>query len=68
MNFVCGNPPDTNKFISFYVTEVLKELDVHKIAKEVDGRILLGHVDKGFCHRHIVAKWLIKHGYEVEEL
>ena len=57
---------------SQYVTEYVKQLnciDVHAIAKELDGKILLCWCKSDtFCHRHIVRKWLQHHGYECEEI
>ena len=52
-----------------YYTDVLDKLDVHKVAKELDGKVLLCfEKPSDFCHRHIVAKWLRDNGYECEEL
>lgn len=44
-------------------------LDPHKIAEEIgDNAILLCFEGPSkFCHRHLVAAWLNKHGYNVTE-
>lgn len=59
-----------DKYIQRYVTEVLAKLDVDKVAKELEGKILLCYEGKNNkkCHRHIVAAWLRSYGYECEEL
>jgi uncharacterized protein (DUF488 family) len=60
---------DKNFYIEQYVSRVLSVLDVQEIATRLEGKIMLCYEKTGdFCHRHIVAKWLIKHGYEVKEL
>ena len=49
--------------------EHLDKLDVHKVAKELDGKILLCWCGKDkFCHRHLIAKWLLKNGYDCREI
>lgn len=53
----------------YYWLEVLSKLDPDKIAKELDGKVLLCYEKStDFCHRHLVAKWLRGFGYEVKEL
>lgn len=52
-----------------YCEHVLNRLDVHDVAKALDGKVLLGIVKSGkFCTRHLVAQWLSSHGYKCEEL
>lgn len=51
-----------------YYRDVLNHLDVHDVARALQDRILLCYEKPGdFCHRHIVAEWLIANGYECEE-
>ena len=53
----------------YYWKETLSTLDPYKVAKELDGKVLLCYEKSGdFCHRHLVAEWLKRYGYEVEEL
>lgn len=57
------------KFTQQYTDQILKRLDPHKVAKELDGKVLLcWEAPYNFCHRQIVANWLKDAGYEVEEL
>ena len=52
-----------------YYEDVLSRLDPKSVAKNLDGKVLLCYEKSGrFCHRHIVAKWLINNGYKCEEL
>lgn len=52
-----------------FILEVLYNLDVHKVAKELDGKVLLCYEkSEDFCHRHIIADWLRANGYECKEL
>ena len=50
--------------------ERLAALDPHQVARELgDHAILLCWEDPGkFCHRHLVANWLRKSGFEVSEI
>ena len=60
---------DKNAYIVAYKRDVLSQLDVHKVAKYLDGHILLCYEHpEAFCHRHIVAKWLNDNGYACEEI
>lgn len=46
----------------------LEELDVNEYAEKFDGCVLLCYEKpEDFCHRHLVAHWLKKNGYECEE-
>ena len=57
------------QYFEAYKQETLSKLDPHKIAKDLEGRILLCYEKSSdFCHRHIVAAWLRHYGYEAEEL
>lgn len=52
-----------------YIRDVLNKLDVHQVAKDLNGKVLLCFEKEGdFCHRHIVAKWLSENGYECHEV
>ncbi len=57
------------QYIAIYNKEVLNKLDPAKVAAELEGKTLLCYEKSGtFCHRHLVAEWLQKHGYKVREL
>ena len=69
------NDGDANKFVQRYKEETLKKLNpVHVVNDmlnliESNNILMLCYEKKGsFCHRHLVAEWLRKAGYEVEEL
>ena len=48
---------------------ILNKLDVHKVYKDLDGKVLCCWCGKGkFCHRNFVKNWLKEAGYECEEL
>ena len=52
-----------------YFAETLNKLDPHIVAAELEGKVLLCYEkSEDFCHRHIVAEWLERYGYEVKEL
>lgn len=53
-----------------FIEETLKKIDVGKLAKELDGKVLLCYenLDKDFCHREVVAQWFNALGYECEEI
>lgn len=52
-----------------YFYETLNKLNPHIVAAELEGKVLLCYEkSEDFCHRHIVAKWLERYGYEVKEL
>lgn len=51
-----------------YYDEVLDKLDPHKVARELNDKILCCYERNGdFCHRHLVRYWLEYYGYEAEE-
>lgn len=52
-----------------YYRDVLNHLNVHDVARALDGKVLLcfERPDE-FCHRHIVAEWLNANGYKCEEM
>lgn len=52
-----------------YYEENLSKLNPHIVAAELEGKVLLCYEkSEDFCHRHIVAEWLERYGYEVKEL
>lgn len=60
---------DEKQYTDFYIA-MLENIGFETIDKGLsDGDVLLCYekYDK-FCHRHILAKWLRQHGYEVAEL
>lgn len=62
---------DRDFYIEHYQKEVLDKLDPKKVYEELgDNSVLLCWEKPGeFCHRHIVAEWLMKNlGVPVEEL
>lgn len=63
------NSGDYNSYIEEYY-EMLYELDVHKIAKELgpDAVLVCYEGKDKFCHRHLVAMWLSDAGYSVVEI
>lgn len=51
-----------------YVRDVLGHLDPHRVASDLNGRVMLCFEKPGdWCHRHYVAEWLIDAGYVVNE-
>ena len=59
---------DEAAYTEAYARDVLGTLDVHKVAADLDGKILLCFEKSGFCHRHLVADWFNKKGYECKEI
>jgi uncharacterized protein (DUF488 family) len=58
-----------HSYFEAYNEETLAPLDPHKVAAELNNKILLCYEkSEDFCHRHIVAAWLRHYGYEAEEL
>lgn len=62
----------TEETIELYKSEYKKQLnklDLDKVFKALDGRVLLCYEPVGeFCHRHIVSEWLRQNGYDIEEM
>lgn len=49
------------EYIRSYYRDVLKKLDPQKVAEDCNGKVLLCYEKpSNFCHRQIVAKWLMK--------
>ena len=56
-------------YFTYYRQETLDKLGPHKVAADLDGKVLLCYEKStDFCHRHIVAAWLRHYGYDCEEL
>ena len=56
-------------YFEAYKQETLDKLDLHKVAADLENRVLLCYEkSEDFCHRHIVAAWLRHYGYNAEEL
>lgn len=56
-------------YFEAYKQETLSKLDPHKVAADLENRVLLCYEkSEDFCHRHIVAAWLRHYGYNAEEL
>ena len=56
-------------YFTYYKQETLDKLDPHKVAADLDDKVLLCYEKSSdFCHRHIVAAWLRHYGYDCEEL
>ena len=58
-----------HSYFEAYKEETLSKLDPHKVAAELEDKVLLCYEkSEDFCHRHIVAAWLRHYGYVAEEL
>lgn len=57
-----------NIYRRLYFRDVLNKLDVHEVARALEGKTLLcfERPDE-FCHRHLVADWLTASGYPCKE-
>jgi len=62
---------DEATFIPLYRAQVLDKLDPHKIIRDLGGDnfiMLCWEASGEFCHRRVVAAWMLKHtGIQVEE-
>lgn len=65
---------DNNYYIQHFNTEVLDILNADNVIHELktmsngqDIALLCYEKPEDFCHRHLVAAWLNKNGYEVSE-
>ncbi len=45
----------------------LESLDVDNCYKVFNGCVFVCYEKEGFCHRHLISKWLRKNGYDCEE-
>lgn len=61
--------PNAQKiYRKLYYRDVLNHLDVHDVARALDGTTLLCYERPDeFCHRHLVAEWLTAAGYPCKE-
>ena len=66
----CGHGRENQTlYENIYRKTVLAKLDVHKVARDLNGKVLLCFEGPAsFCHRHIVCKWLKENGYRCEEI
>ena len=56
------------EFARYYRTSVLWHLNPAAWGKHLQGKVLLCWEKPGnFCHRHLIADWLRKAGFEVKE-
>lgn len=56
------------KYVKDYTEKVLYPLNVDKVAKDLEGKILFCYEGYGkHCHRHLVSRWLTDNGYPCEE-
>lgn len=61
-------PKTARIYEALYRRDVLAHLDVHKVANDLENKVLLCYeTSDKFCHRHVVAKWLRENGYECRE-
>ena len=65
---------DNQYYVNNYFKLVLDPLNVHNVVTELktlanteDIVLLCYEKPSDFCHRHLVANWLNKNGYECEE-
>jgi hypothetical protein len=64
-----GNQEDAEDMYTNNFLKLLSKLDPSKVYNDLDGKVLLCYERPfEFCHRHLVAEWLIKNGYSVMEL
>lgn len=60
---------DIRIYSEAYKKEILNKLDVHKVAQELNDKVLLCYErPTDFCHRHLVREWLNSAGYECKEM
>ena len=66
---------DNDYYIKHFKEEVLDRLDVKKVLDDLanlsnceDVALICYETPEKFCHRHLVADWLIKNGYNCEEI
>jgi uncharacterized protein YeaO (DUF488 family) len=65
---------DNDFYIENFNKEILSLLDPHEIVKKLkqiansdDIALICYEKPEDFCHRHLVAEWLNKYGYDVKE-
>ena len=59
-----------DEYIRLYNQTVLDKLDFNEIIKcfKDDSVMLCYEKPNDFCHRHLIADWMIKHGIECKEV
>ena len=63
----CFNEQVLDKLIASNVVKELGYLCTGYLTENVDILLICYEKPRNFCHRHLVADWLIKNGYECEE-
>ena len=63
----CFNEQVLDKLIASNVVKELGYLCTGYLTENVDIALICYEKPSNFCHRHLVADWLIKNGYECEE-
>lgn len=60
---------DNDWFINKYKETVLNHLDPHEVYNKLgqDAILCCYETPDKFCHRHLIAEWLKKAGYDIEE-
>lgn len=65
---------DVEKFTKDYEEQILSKLDPHGLVRDItkwagdkDIAFICYEKSTDFCHRHLVAEWLRKAGYECQE-
>jgi uncharacterized protein (DUF488 family) len=69
---------DNEEFVENYVAQVLKQLNPVKVVADLyyqldadycscDIALICFEKPSDFCHRHLVADWLTKNGFQCEE-
>lgn len=59
LNLWKGGYIEEEAYIRIYIQETLKHIDKEKVKEELgEDAVLLCWEKTGFCHRHIVIKWL----------
>lgn len=58
---------DEEEYEEIYM-KYLDTLNVDNCYKVFNGCVFVCYEKVGFCHRHLIAKWLKKYGYECEEV
>lgn len=60
---------DIMEYQTEYITKVLNKLDVNTVANDLEGKVLLCfETPDKFCHRHLIADWFRKNGYDCQEI
>ena len=54
------------RYIKYFYKFTLNKLNPEQIATELNNKIILCYEKLGFCHRHLVIKWLKENGLNIE--